>query len=309
MRSQFALATFVVALILATTAAQATEQTLTIGGTTVVVWSQGTGANVKKPVIIFSHGFHGCATQSRFLMEAFEFAGYLVFAPNHHDATCRGGETKWRGRPDVPFGQPETWDPTSYRDRADDVRRLLDALRTDDRFRTRADWSSVGLVGHSLGGYTVLELAGAWPAQTLGGVKAVLALSPYADPFIVHHTLDGLSVPVMYQGGTRDFGITPSLRKGMGAYDQSPVPKYYVEFEKAGHLAWTNMSNTAHESIVAYSVAFMNHYVKREPADRVLTRRLSDVVQLHYASELGTNGSPASKDAASRGSGGYLHGR
>jgi hypothetical protein len=25
------------------------------------------------PVIVFSHGFHGCATQSRFLMEAFAF--------------------------------------------------------------------------------------------------------------------------------------------------------------------------------------------------------------------------------------------
>jgi len=289
MRMRLQVAVVGVLLILSALAAHAAEQSITIGGMTVVVWSQGTDANVRRPVIIFSHGFHGCATQSRFLMEAFAAAGYLVFAPSHHDATCRGGSGSWFGRPDIPFGKPETWDANSYRDRAEDVRRLLEALRSDDRFRAQGDWSRLGLAGHSLGGYTVLELAGAWRGETLAGVKAVLALSPYADPFIVHHTLGGLSVPVMYQGGTRDLGITPSVRKPMGGYDQSPAPKYYVEFDKAGHLAWTNISSTAHNSIVAYSIAFMNHYVKGETADPSLTRQTPDAVSLRYASELGTS--------------------
>jgi len=33
-------------------------------------------ASAKKPVIIFSHGFHGCAMQSRFLMNALQTAVY-----------------------------------------------------------------------------------------------------------------------------------------------------------------------------------------------------------------------------------------
>jgi hypothetical protein len=51
-------------------------------------------------------------------------------------------------------------------------------------------------------------------------------------------------------------GITPALRKAMGAYDLSPMPKYYVELKGAGHFAWTDLRHTFHDPIVAYSLAF-----------------------------------------------------
>ena len=258
-----------------------------LGGLNVTVWSRETGQNAKQPIIIFSHGFHGCATQSRFLMEAFANAGYIVFAPNHRDATCGGGTAHWRDKPEISFRQPENWDEASFRDRADDVRRLIDAIRSDDRFRNRVDWSRFGLAGHSLGGYTVLALGGAWPSWKLPDVKAVLALSPYSQPFTKQNTLAGLAAPVMYQGGTRDFGITPTLRKSMGSYDQSPQPKYYVEFDGASHFAWTDIGRIAHSQIIAYSLAFMNHYVKGEPADPLLTHAGPGVADFRYTSEIG----------------------
>jgi predicted dienelactone hydrolase len=269
--------------------ARAAEQTVTLAGLKVTVWSDATSGTVKQLVIIFSHGFHGCATQSRFLMEAFASAGYIVFAPNHHDATCNGGETSWLSAPALRFRQPNQWNETTYRDRAGDIRNLIDAIKADGRFRNRVDWSRLGLAGHSLGGYTVLGLAGAWPEWKLPGVKAVLALSPYSQPFLSHGTLANLSAPVMYQGGTRDFGITPALDKPMGTYDQSPQPKYFVEFDQAGHFAWTNFPSSVHQDIAVYAVAFMNHYVKGEKADPVLTRALPDVVQFRYASEIGSS--------------------
>src|SRR5215470_517223 len=209
----------------------------------VTVWSQRTEA--KQPVIIFSHGFHGCATQSRFLMEAFASAGFLVFAPNHRDATCNGGKGNWFTKAEIPFRNPDRWSERTYLDRGDDIRRLIGAIEQDDRFRFRADMSRLGLAGHSLGGYAVLGLAGAWPNWKMRGVKAVLVLSPYSQPYIVHRTLSGLSAPVMYQGGTRDFGVTPAVQKTTGAYDQSPEPKYFVEFDKAGHFAWADIGITA----------------------------------------------------------------
>lgn len=266
---------------------QAAEQTMTLGGMSVTVWSQGADVGVKQPVILFSHGFHGCATQSRFLMEAFASAGYLVFAPNHRDATCHGGKASELDKPDVPFGKPERWDETTFRDRGEDIRRLVDVARADARFQ-RADWSRFGLAGHSLGGYTVLGLAGAWPRWKLAGVGAVLALSPYTSPFIVHGTLADVSAPVMYQGGTRDFGVTPTVRKSGGSYELTRAPKYYVEFDKAGHLAWTDVRGTAHAQIVSYSLAFMNHYVRGEPADSLLSHASTEVAQFRYASELGS---------------------
>ena len=150
-------------------------------------------------------------------MEAFAADGYLVFAPNHRDATCNGGKGSWFGRAEIPFLDPGKWNESTYRDRADDIRRLLSVIGTDNRFRPRADLSRVALAGHSLGGYTVLGLAGAWPSWKLPGVKAVLALSPYSQPFLLHGTLAALSAPVMYQGGTRDFGTTPALQKTAAA--------------------------------------------------------------------------------------------
>jgi pimeloyl-ACP methyl ester carboxylesterase len=271
--------------------AHSAEQTVSLAGMDVTVWSQEADKGIKQPVIIFSHGFHGCATQSRFLMEAFASAGYIIFAPNHRDATCHGGKAKWIDRPQAPFRKPQKWNETSFLDRAEDIRRLIEAIRTDDRFRERVDWSRLGLAGHSLGGYTVLALGGAWPGWKLSNVKAVLALSPYTQPFLLHDTLAGLSAPVMYQGGTWDYGITPALHKSMGAYDRSPEPKYYVEFDRMGHFAWADVGRRkARKAIIAYSLTFMNYYVKGEPPAPSLTQVMPGVALFRYASELGNSG-------------------
>lgn len=267
-------------LLLSATAAAA-EQHVKLAGLDVTVWSDAAVANERQPVLLFSHGFRGCATQSRFLMEAFARAGYIVFAPNHRDASCgRGNRPE---KPNASFRTPEAWTDAVFRDRADDLRRLRDAIGADERFASRADLGRVGLVGHSLGGYTVLGMAGAWPAWKLEGFRAVLALSPYSQPFVVQRTLGGLSVPVMYQGGTRDVGITPAIHKTRGAYEQSPAPKYFVDFEGATHFAWTNVGLVARQSIVDYSVAFLDRYVKGAPSAPILTEKRADVAVLRYA--------------------------
>jgi len=282
---RYAFLIFAVSMLCAGTT-EARQDSVRLADLDVTIWSQR--AEAKQPVIIFSHGFHGCATQSRFLMEAFAADGYLVLAPNHRDATCNGGKDSWLSRAEVPLRDPVKWDETTYRDRGDDIRRLVGTIGTDNRFRPRVDLSRVALAGHSLGGYTVLGLAGAWPSWKLPGVKAVLAFSPYSQPFVEQGTLVGLSAPVMFQGGTLDFGTTPALQKTSGAYDQSPEPKYFVEFDKAGHFAWADAGITAHEEIVAYSLAFMNHYVKGEPTPS-LTKKIPGVALMRYASEFGKN--------------------
>lgn len=276
-------------VLVATLAGATTEQSISLAGLQVTVWSTAVEAGDRQPVIVFSHGYHGCATQSRFLMEAFASAGYLVFAPNHRDAACNGGAGRWSDRPPTPFRQPHMWDEQSFRDRGDDIRRLLEAIAVDDRFRTRADVSHLGLAGHSLGGYTVLGLGGAWPTWKLPGVKAVLALSPYSQPYVVHRSLVGLAAPVMFQSGTLDPGATPALDRAAGGFDQSPAPKYLVEFEGATHFAWTNFGFTAHQQIVTYSLAFMNRYVKNTAEERTLTHSVPGVAQLRYVTETGAS--------------------
>lgn len=288
LRALWLAAIVVAALALGTARA---EETLSLAGLAVTVWEpDALSPAEKRPVIVFSHGFHGCATQSSFLMTALAADGYFVFAANHADATCHGGAAHWRDPAEVSFGKPAQWTSSTYHDRFDDIRRLVAALKQDPRWTARIDPSRLGLVGHSLGGYTVLALGGAWPGQKLEGVKAVLALSPYAQAFLAHGTLSGLAVPVMYQGGTRDFGITPAVKRPGGAYDRSPAPKYFVEFDGAGHLAWTDLRRDLRPAITASSIAFLDHYLKGAPADPRLTRAGGGVASLRYASELGTSG-------------------
>ena len=260
-----------VALHFLVTPAQAfPAQQLDIAGIHATAWLPAE-SNVPAPVILFSHGFHGCAMQASFLMEALSDAGYAVFAIDHADAACRN-PLKWLGAAAMPFRSPERWDDSTYADRAKDLEHLLDQASKDRRF-ANLDWQRIGLAGHSLGGYTVLGLAGGWPSWFDHRVKAVLALSPYSAPFMEAHTLGGVSVPVMYQGGTRDFGITPFVRRSGGSFDQSARPKFYVELDGARHLAWTDANVRFHDIVDAYSVAFFDTYLKGKPFPRSLLEK------------------------------------
>jgi predicted dienelactone hydrolase len=198
-------------------------------------------------------------------MKALAETDYAVFAPNHQDAACRKLRA-WLKRPAASFQDPRDWSEATYADRAHDLEQLIDTLSKAPRYRDAPyDWKHLGLVGHSLEGSTVLGVGGGWTQWKDPRVKAILALSPYAAPFIYKQTLGGLGAPVMYQGGTRDFGITPFINKGNGAYPQSPAPKYYVEFDGAGHFAWTDLNPKYQAAIIDYSRAFLDRYLKGKP--------------------------------------------
>lgn len=267
----------------------AAENKLILGQRNVVAW-EPSAIDGAAPLIIFSHAFGSCATQSRFLTEMLAAHGYWVVAPNHSDSRCRGANNTPEKKPPVKsFRAPEEWDSTTYRDRAEDIVAIIAAMKQDSGLKDRIDFSRIGLAGHSLGGYTVLGLGGAWPDWKIPGIKAILALSPYSRPYNTHGTLGGLSAPVMYQGGTLDFGITPFLRNPRGSYAMSPSPKYFIDFKGAAHVAWSSLRNDYHEAINAYALAFFDHYVKGQAADAALTTRRAETSALVYESDLGKN--------------------
>ncbi|MDR3615004.1 MAG: dienelactone hydrolase family protein [Candidatus Obscuribacterales bacterium] len=239
----------------------AQQDFISIAGLKVAVW-QPQALKQPAPLVIFSHGFHGRNTQSSFLMTAMAKAGYLVMAPDHDDANTLGKPAAMRS--EVAFKQADCWSETTYKKRGQDIENLLAALHKDPNWSKRIDWPKVALCGHSLGGYTVLGLAGAWSSWKIPEVKAVLALSPYCEPFIAHDTFGGIKIPVMYQGGTRDFGITPSVKRRDGAFAKTGSPSYFVEFEKMGHLGWTGFNQNANQQdlIDFYSIAFLDKYLK-----------------------------------------------
>lgn len=260
------------------------EDTLTLGGRRVVAWRpSGPGMH---PVVIFSHGLGGCPTQSRFLTEGLAAHGYLVVAPFHRDAGC--DRRRAAPRPAFPFDAPARWNDLTYADRIADIRAIVAALPSSP-IGGSADLSRLAVAGHSLGGYTALSLGGAWTLTRMPEVRAVLAMAPYAAPFLAHGTMSEVAVPVMFQGGSLDGGITAALDRPGGAFDSVREPKYLVEFVGARHSSWGNRPNASHEAMLAYAAAFLDRYVRDardasdESADAVLGNRLAGVAALRVS--------------------------
>lgn len=243
------------------------------------------------PLVVFSHGFSGCGAQSLALTEELARRGYVVAAPDHKDAGCSvdGSSEGGFSRPEEPFRNPEEWTDETYGNRRDDIKGLISGLLSHPDFGGAIDADRIGGMGHSLGGYTMFGLAGAWPSWKEPRMKAVLLLSPYIDPFLVTSKFPRfpqLNIPVMFQGGTTDAGITPAIERAGGAYDSSAAPKFFAEFT-GGHLLWSNGSCS--EKTIAQCVAtnpvvasvnntgfdFLDRYLKGAERPNLLTRTTS----------------------------------
>jgi len=249
-----------------------TPTSLKIGELTVSVWTPDGKPDSKAgwPVIIFSHDFHACSTQSAFLMQTLASMGYAVFAPNHHDASC-GNPLKLLLPPDVSFDDASRWTVEVYADRASDIHKMLDILTHDKKY-TNFDWNNIGMIGYGLGGYTALSMAGAWPDLHDERIKAALVFSPYTAPLIANRSLAKIDVPVMYQGGTRDENNTPAIEGNDGAYAQTLPPKLYIDLSGASHSAWSNAQGVSRPVIESYASAFFDHYLKNKPFPDQLTK-------------------------------------
>jgi predicted dienelactone hydrolase len=229
----------------------------------------------RHPLVLFSHGFWGAADQSIFLMEALARNGYIVASLHHDDAI-----PNHRERPvDLPnFVNAKAWDDDKFFDRREDMCALLDYLLAADGEagsvlfeHIRRD--AIGAAGHSLGGYTALGLAGARPAWKDGRISAALLLSPYVQPFLFNGDLKAVKIPVMFQGGTLDVGITPFLKS---IYKRIAAPKYFLVMKNVSHYGWTNFATVGRTTtevlmkgntklIADYGVAFFDrHLLGRE---------------------------------------------
>ena len=101
----------------------------------------------RRPLVLLSHGTGGSALQMAWLGIGLARAGFIAAAVNHHGNT--GAEPPFDAR-----GFFLWWE------RADDLRVALDRLLADPVLGPHVDSARVAAVGFSLGGYTVLSVAG-----------------------------------------------------------------------------------------------------------------------------------------------------
>jgi uncharacterized protein (TIGR03437 family) len=271
----------------------AVESVFTYPGRNAVIGSvvrDGPVSNCDRfPLIVYSHGYGGCGTQSVFFTEQVARNGYIVAAPDHRDARC-AVDGSGAGNGDVsqdPFRNPETWTDQSFQDRRDDIRNVLNLMLAHSDFGPAIDPERIGGAGHSLGGYTIFGMLGGWTSWKDARLKAGLLLSPYVDPFRVQNLIPRVTLPVMFQSGDLDFLIRRAIEGSDGAFEKSNTPKFFPVMDRAGHLAWTNSScsnvavcNSSSDLVRAingYAFGFLDLYLKNAESVPALWSRLTGV--------------------------------
>lgn len=97
------------------------------------------------PLILVSHGFSGSWRNQVWLGGALSRHGYIVAAPNHPGTTTQNM--------DRTVAQ-------NMLERPNDIRRTLTYLLSDKTFSATINQEKIGVVGHSYGGWTAIELIG-----------------------------------------------------------------------------------------------------------------------------------------------------
>jgi len=129
----------------------------------VAVGSPLNDALARWPVVLLSHGTGGTAASLGWLACRLAAAGHVVIGVDHHGNTAA-----------EPY-RPEAF--LAWWDRPRDLTVLLDRLGTAGPFAGRLDLGDVTAAGFSIGGYTVLALAGAVTEMAL--FRAWAAAQPF----------------------------------------------------------------------------------------------------------------------------------
>lgn len=218
------------------------------------------------PLIVISHGVASDRNSFAYLARHLVSYGFAVAVLEHPNTSAAETEQFLSG-----FAR--SGDPVGWVNRPLDVKYLLDELeqksQSDPAWQGQINLQQVGVVGHSLGGYTVLALAGAKPnfaqlrqkcnqiepSQALNlavllqcratdlplansnlqdpRVKAVLAINPVTSTIFGQQGLSQIQVPLMLVAGTEDY-FTPPVPEQILPFTWLTIPNKYLVLTAGG---------------------------------------------------------------------------
>ncbi|MDZ7935054.1 MAG: dienelactone hydrolase family protein [Emticicia sp.] len=254
------------------------------------------------PLIVVSHGYVGSRLLLTYLTENLASKGYVVVAIDHTESTFRDAAAF----------------PSTLLNRSKDILFILNQVadlgKTKNSFLSGiVDDQNVGLVGYSMGGYGVLNVAGAgysdgsvkmFGAMTGGSkalevrtgnnadykasidprIKAVVAFAPWGMERGVwdSETLKGLKIPTFFVAGSQD--DISGYEKGIKAIYNGAVNanRYMLTYMNARHNVAPNPPPA--ESLKA-GLHFDEYYRYAEPAWN--ERRINNINQHFVTAFLG----------------------
>jgi predicted dienelactone hydrolase len=199
------------------------------------------------PLIIFSHHSGGHRRAATFLSTHLSSHGYVVAALDHSEVVAaelarRDGETDEQ--------KTARWEAI-IANRVPDIRFLLDHLLGSPAWGSEAnlDPTQIGIMGHSLGGWTVLAATEVEPR-----IRAVVALAPggasQRKPGILPGTLTfnwGRDVPTLFLVAEQDTSLP--LAGMHEIFERTPATKQMVILRRADHLHFMDNVEEIHEAV------------------------------------------------------------
>ena len=218
------------------------------------------------PLIVFSHHSGGTRTASTFLCAHLASHGYVVAAMDHSEVVAPElARRDDEGESGKESGEESENDRATRIDniisgRVPDVHFLVghlleaDTTTPSDGAVPPLDRSLIGLVGHSLGGWTVLSTV-----ESDVRVASVVALAPGGSsrpmPGVLALTLTfgrQREVPTLFLAAANDTPIP--LDRVTDVFDRSPEPKRMFVLDRADHHHFVDAVAEEHEAIRAMSL-------------------------------------------------------
>lgn len=225
----------------------------------------------KSPLILISHGFGSRKENFASLAEHLASYGFVVAIPEHVGSDLRYRQELLQG------GLSSALSPVEYTARPQDLSSIIDKMSElvaeSEIWSKRVDLNKIGAIGDSLGGTTVLSVAGAplnisrlktecdrnqvivnaslivqCQAQYLppleynlhdGRIKAVIATHPLISGIFGAENLSQIKIPIMITAGSNDV-ITPVVIEQIHPFIWLKSPFKHLLFYNPG----THFSST-----------------------------------------------------------------
>lgn len=204
--------------------------------------------NESLPIIVFSHGLGGSREAGERWGEYWAANGYFVIHVQHRGSD----EELWKAVEDritILKNLTAAANVSQLVERVFDIQFVLDEAARRAEF-ARADFTRIGMSGHSFGAYTTQALVGQKVARRLAPrlsdprIKAAIAFSPSVRNRVdAESQFEDVVAPFMSVTGTRDgeessIAFSPEERV-RPFYASPPGRKYLVVFKDGDHLVFS----------------------------------------------------------------------